>query len=142
MLFRSLEHRLESAAVGATETPVTVVRTGFHNSAISYTVSEGQLVVEALWRGVFDTDRAVRLLAWINNWNQMQFAPTLRFFEQDGGKLVASALDMVPVAEGLSRNQIAVFVLSSLDNISRAFRELEEDFPDLVTWTEDHHDHR
>lgn len=136
-----LEHRLDSAAVGADDTPVTVVRTGFVNSAVSYTVADGQLIMEALWRGSFDADRAVRLLAWINNWNQMQFAPTMRFFEQGDGLLVASAIDMLPVAAGLSRNQLAVFVLSSLDNVSRAFRELGEDFPDLVTWTEDDHDH-
>ena len=54
---------------------------------------------------------------------------------------MASAIDLVPVAAGLSRNQLAVFVLSCLDNVTRAFRELEEDFPDLVTWMEDDHDH-
>lgn len=136
-----LEHRLDSAAVGANETPLTVVRTGFVNSAVSYTVADDQLVMEALWRGTFEADRAVRLLAWINNWNQTQFAPTMRFFEQADGQLVASAIDLVPVAAGLSRNQLAVFVLSCLDNVTRAFRELEEDFPDLVTWMEDDHDH-
>jgi hypothetical protein len=136
-----LQHRLESAPVGPGDEPATIVRTGFINAAIALSIDNDHLICDSMWRGEVPTTEAPRVLGAVNEWNQTQYMPTLRFFENSSGEghLTISALRQINVEHGLSRNQIGAFVMSSLDGVLRAFEWVEGQFPDLVTWEE--HDH-
>lgn len=138
----NLEFRMDSAPVGADEAPLTLVRTGFDNMALSFAVTDGRIFAEGLWRASIPLDNAAKLLYDINYFNQMQITPTLRFFESADGKLAVSGVRQIPVTTGLSRNQIGVFVLTTIDAFVRAFETLEQENPELVTWTEAHDDHK
>lgn len=111
-----------------------VIRTGFNNSAIAFTLDDGALVCDSLWRGQVGMADGAALMAAVNNWNQTQIAPVLRFFEQQESHLVVSAYRRIGITEGLSRNQLGSFVLSSLNAVNDAFAALEKQFPELVTW--------
>ena len=136
-----LQHRLESAPVGAGEQPATIVRTGFINTAIAISIDGDQLVCDSMWRGEVPKDEAPRVLGLVNEWNQSQYMPTLRFFENSagGGHLTVSAMRQVNVEHGLSRNQIGAFIMSTFDGVLRAYEWVEGQLPQLVTW-EDQHD--
>ncbi|GAB3944022.1 YbjN domain-containing protein [Corynebacterium tapiri] len=114
--------------------PRTVVRTGYQNAAIAFALEEERLVCDSLWRGQVPLDSAAPLMAAVNQWNETQFTPTLRFFEQQGSHLVVSAYRQIRSAEGLSRNQLGAFSLSSLEATAAAFSFIEEQFPALVSW--------
>lgn len=138
----NLEYRLEDAPLGPDGEPMTLVRTGFNNCAITFAIDSGQLLAEALWRGIVPADKAADLLFAINNFNQTQIAPTLRFFERDEGGLAVSAIRQLPAGEGMSRKQIGAFVMSTIEAFTRAFIAVEEAYPDSVTWAkENDHDH-
>lgn len=47
---------------------------------------------------------------------------------------MVSAYRQVNASEGLTRDQLGAFILSSLDAVAAAFSYVEEQFPDLVTW--------
>lgn len=111
-----------------------VLRTGFNNSAIALTIDDDALVCDSLWRGHVGLNDGAALMAVVNNWNQSQISPVLRFFEQSGQSLVVSAYRRIGVSEGLSRNQLGAFVLSSLNAVNEAFAAVEKQFPELVTW--------
>lgn len=138
----NLQYRLESAPVPSAENPTTVVRTGFSNAAIAFSVDGDHLVCDSMWRGQVPTGDAPRLLGIANEWNQTQFTPTLRFFEASGGgALTVSAHRQINVAEGLSRNQIGAFVMSTFDAVLGSFQWVENQLPELVTWKEEHDEH-
>lgn len=130
-----LDYRIEEVSDS------TVIRTGFINAAISFINVDGTLTIEAMWRGAPSTDKAAAVLAATNEWNLTQFAPTLRFFELDEGTLAINALRNITTSQGLSHNQVGSFVMSSIDAIVHCFEWLEEQFPELVTWKDDHHEH-
>ncbi|WP_245974850.1 YbjN domain-containing protein [Corynebacterium alimapuense] len=133
-----LQYRLESAPVTDGDQPVTVVRTGFINAAIAFTVDGPSLVCESMWRGEVPKSEAPKLLGLVNEWNQTQYMPTLRFFESAAGQghLTVSAHRQTYVVEGLSRNQIGAFIMSSLDGVLRAYEWVEKQLPEQVTWEE------
>ena len=133
-----LQYRLESAPIPSAEEPATVVRTGFSNAAIAFSVDGDHLVCDSLWRGQVPTTDAPRLLGIANEWNQTQFTPTLRFFEASNGGLAVSAHRQINTAEGLSRNQIGAFVMSTFDTVVASFQWVENQLPELVTWEENH----
>ena len=137
----NLEYRLQDTPASADQEPVTVVRTGFDNMALSFAVVQDRLLAEGLWRGSVPMENAAKLLFDLNYFNQMQVTPTLRFFEGADGQLAVSGIRQIPVGPGLSRNQIGVFVLTTLEAFVQAFATLENENPDLVTWTENHHEH-
>lgn len=138
----NLEFRLDSAPVGPDVEPLTVVRTGFDNMALSFAVTDDRLLAEGLWRASVPVADAATLLYDVNYFNQMQITPTLRFFEAAEGSLAVSGVRQIPVGTGLSRNQIGVFVLTTVEAFVRAFATLEQEHPELVTWTEAHDDHQ
>ncbi|UQV59359.1 YbjN domain-containing protein [Corynebacterium propinquum] len=115
-----------------------VVRTGFSNAAIAISVRQNMLIVDSLWRGQLSTSQAVDVLAVVNSWNQAQFAPTLRFFEQGENLLAISAVREADVSTGMTRNQLGAFLLSTLDAVLESFQALGKQFPDAVTWEENH----
>ena len=117
-----------------------VVRTGFSNAAIAISVRQNMLITDSLWRGELSTRAAVDVLAVVNSWNQAQFAPTLRFFEQGDTALAISAVREADVSVGMTRNQLGAFLLSTLDAVLESFQTLEKQFPDAVTWKDGHHD--
>lgn len=137
----NLEHRTDSAPMGTEGKTMPLVRTGFDNVAITFAVDQDSLICEGLWRGVVPRDRSSRVLVAVNQWNQVQIGPTLRFFEQGEGDVVISGIRHTPVGDGADRNQLGSFVLSSMEQMVAACTEMERQFPELVTWTEDHHDH-
>lgn len=118
-----------------------VIRTGFVNAAISFIELDGSLTMEAMWRGAPPTDQAAQVLAAVNEWNLTQFAPTIRFFELNEGTLAINALRHVVVSAGMSHNQVGSFVMSSIESAVQCFEWLKQQFPNLVTWKDDHHDH-
>lgn len=118
-----------------------VIRTGFINAAISFILLDGSLTMEAMWRGAPSTDAAAQVLAATNEWNLTQFAPTIRFFELNEGTLAINALRHVVVSAGMSHNQVGSYVMSSIETAVQCFEWLEQQFPDLVTWKDEHHDH-
>ncbi|AIT61169.1 YbjN domain-containing protein [Corynebacterium doosanense] len=111
-----------------------VLRTGYSNSAIALTIDNDRLVCDSLWRGQVALSDGAGLMHALNQWNQNQIAPTLRFFEQEGSHLVVSAYRQANVSEGLSHDQLGAFVLSCLETIDAAFSYVEQQFPELVTW--------
>lgn len=115
-----------------------VVRTGFINAAISFIALDGGLTMEAMWRGAPATDQASVVLAAVNEWNLTQFAPTLRFFEMEQDTLAVNAIRQLTTSAGLSHNQVGAFIMSSLEATTTAFDWLEQQFPNLVTWKDDH----
>ena len=115
-----------------------VVRSGFSNAAIAISVRQNTLIVDSLWRGQLSTSQAVDVLAVVNSWNQAQFAPTLRFFEQGEELLAISAVREADVSTGMTRNQLGAFLLSTLDAVLESFQSLEKQFPDSVTWESNH----
>lgn len=127
-----IEYEEETTGVGDTARPT--VRTGFANSAIAFTLDEGKLVCDSLWRGMVALNDGAGLVATVNQWNQTQFTPVLRFFEQQSSHLVVSAYRQVGITEGLSRNQLGSFVLSSVNAVNEAYAAVEKQFPELVTW--------
>ena len=137
----NLQYRLESAPAGAGEETGTVVRTGFSNAAIAFTLNDSHLVCDSIWRGQIPTGEAPKMLGVANEWNQTQFTPTLRFFETATGTLALSAHRQIHVAEGLSRNQIGSFLMSTLDAVVGSFQWVEQQLPELVTWEENHDEH-
>ena len=80
-----LQHRLEAAPATADEATTVVVRTGFINAAIALSIDGDYLVADSMWRGEVTKKDAPRLLAMVNEWNQTQYMPTLRFFESSAG---------------------------------------------------------
>lgn len=118
-----------------------VIRTGFINAAISFVEIDGGLTMEAMWRGAPDTENASLVLAAVNEWNLTQFTPTLRFFELQENTLAINALRQITTSAGLSHNQVGAFIMSSLEATTAAFEWLEQQFPDLVTWKDDHDEH-
>ncbi|MHA2789067.1 YbjN domain-containing protein [Corynebacterium sp. S7] len=132
----NLDYRIETAPTETGET--TVVRTGFANAAIAFVQEDNTLVCEALWRGEFPRALATNLLAACNEYNQMQFAPTLRFYENGEHHLSANAYRILDISHGASFNQVGAFVMSTMDAIVGAFDFLGKQFPDLVTWEETH----
>lgn len=138
-----LQYRLESAPIEPGQEPSTIVRTGFANAAIAFIVDGDNLVVDSMWRGEITKTEAPRILSIINEWNQTQYMPTLRFFEnsQGEGHLTISAYRQINIVEGLSRNQTGAFIMSSLDGVLRAFEWVGKQLPELVTWEEPNHDH-
>ena len=137
-----LQHRLESAPAAAGEEPSAVVRTGFINAAIALSIDNDHLICDSMWRGEVPKSEAPRVLGAVNEWNQTQYMPALRFFENSAGEghLTISAHRQINVEHGLSRNQIGAFVMSSLDGVLRAYEWVEGQFPDLVTWEENTHE--
>ena len=115
-----------------------VVRTGFSNAAIAISVRQNTLIVDSLWRGQLSTSQAVDVLAVVNSGNQAQFAPTLRFFEQGEELLAISAVREADVSTGMTRNQLGAFLLSTLDAVLESFQSIEKQFPDSVTWENNH----
>lgn len=136
-----LQYRLESAPVGSGDQSATVVRTGFINAAIALSLDHDHLICDSMWRGELPKEQAPKVLGVVNEWNQTQYMPTLRFFESSVGEghLTISAHRQINVEHGMSRNQIGAFVMSSLDGVLRAYEWIEGQFPELVTWKE--HDH-
>ncbi|ANE04122.1 YbjN domain-containing protein [Corynebacterium crudilactis] len=118
-----------------------VIRTGFINAAISFIQLDDSLTMEAMWRGAPSTDAAAQILAATNEWNLTQFTPTVRFFELGEDTLAINALRHVVISAGMSRNQVGSFVMSSIESAVQCFEWLEQQFPDLVTWKDEHHDH-
>lgn len=111
-----------------------IVRTGYNNCAIAFTLDDDAVICDSLWRGQVSLSDGAALLALINQWNQHHFTPTLRFFEQQGSHLVVSAYRRTDVSCGLSEKQLGYFVLSSMEAVREAFAAVEERFPELVTW--------
>lgn len=123
---QDLEYRLEE----------TVLRTGFVNAAIAFTIEDGKLLFEAAWRGAFALDDASSLLFATNEYNQTRFAPTLRFFQSEEDTLMVSGVRSVDVSYGMSTNQLGTFVLTSINAAMEAFDFLASSFPTAVTWEE------
>ncbi|MCP6318803.1 YbjN domain-containing protein, partial [Klebsiella pneumoniae] len=73
-----------------------------------------------------------KVLAQLNQWNTEHFAPTLRFFETGEGSLAVSAVRELNISQGLSRNQVGAFVMSTLDAVVQSFTWLEQQYPELV----------
>lgn len=115
-----------------------VVRTGFVNAAISFVEFDGSLTMEAMWRGAPATADASLVLAATNEWNLTQFTPTLRFFELNEGTLALNALRQMPVSAGVSHNQVGAFLMSSIEATVNCFDWLGQQFPDLITWKDEH----
>ncbi|WP_080794761.1 YbjN domain-containing protein [Corynebacterium pacaense] len=118
-----------------------VIRTGFINAAISIAQLDGALAVEAMWRGMPPTAQAAEVLAATNEWNLTQFAPTLRFFEAGEGTLAINGVRQISTGSGISYNQTGAFIMSTLDATIACFTWLEQQFPELVTWEDNHDDH-
>lgn len=137
----NLKYRLEEVPAREGGEPSLMVRTGFINVAISFAVDEKHLTFDSMWRGAPTTEQASEVLAAVNEWNLTQFTPTLRFFEAATGALVLSAHRQTNITHGFSRNQIGAFVMSTLDAAANCFQWVESQFPDLVTWEDNHNEH-
>ena len=137
-----LQYRLESAPVPDGEASTVVVRTGFINAAIAFSLDGDRLICDSMWRGEVTKADAPKVLGIVSEWNQSQYMPTLRFFESSVGEghLTISAHRQVNTAEGLSRNQIGAFVMSTLDGVLRAYDWVEKQLPELVTWEDPHNE--
>lgn len=136
----NLEYRLEERAMTEGAAPETIVRTGFVNAAIALQLREKTLVIDSVWRGDVPQSQGPQILAAVNQWNEGQFAPTLRFFEASGELLAVSGFREINTELGLSRNQLGSFIMSTLDAVLQSFNFLEQQFPELVTWEEPHHE--
>lgn len=121
-----LEYRLEEP----------VVRTGFVNAAMVFTIDDGTLVFESVWRGEFAPEDVPSLLHATNEFNQTHFTPTLRFFQSEENTLAITGVRTLDVSKGLSPNQLGAFVVTSIHSTMQAFDYLAESFPTAVTWEE------
>lgn len=133
-----LQYRMENQPVSDEET-IDILRTGFSNAAIAMQVRENTLILDSVWRGDVPAAEGPKVLTQLNQWNTEHFAPTLRFFETGEGSLAVSAVRELNISQGLSRNQIGAFVMSTLDAVVQSFTWLEQQYPELVTW-EEHND--
>ncbi|QQU83655.1 YbjN domain-containing protein [Corynebacterium riegelii] len=114
---------------------------GFENCSIFFALSDDSLVFESIWRGMAPQDLAPQLLFTINNLNQARFAPTLRMLETADGMLATSATRTIDAAEGLTDEQLEVFVISTIQMTLETFAQLEQSLPALVDWTDTHDEH-
>lgn len=121
-----LEYRLEEP----------VVRTGFVNAAMVFTIDNGTLVFESVWRGEFAPEDVPSLLHATNEYNQTHFTPTLRFFQSEENTLAITGVRTLDVSKGLSPNQLGAFVVTSIHSTMQAFDYLAQSFPTAVTWEE------
>lgn len=134
----NLQYRIESHDAG--EESVTVLRTGFSNTAIFMQLRGETLIIDSIWRGVVPKSEGPKVLQLTNQWNTENYTPTLRFLESGNEGLAVSAVREVHVAKGMSRNQIGAFTMSTLDAIMQAYTYIESQYPQLVTWEEHNHD--
>lgn len=115
---------------------------GFVNCRIFIAPSQDSgLVCELIWRGVAPPELAPQLLYTINEHNQSRFAPTLRMLETADGQLATSATRTLDTALGLTSEQLAIFVVSTLQMTLDSFSLLEQTLPGLVDWTDPHDEH-
>lgn len=122
-----------------------ILRSGFVNCAIACALDDDYLIFESVWRGAVPQEMASHLLLAMNEHNQTHFAPTLRFFENETGDdeptLAVSAIRTIDVTNGLSRNQLGAFIVTSIESTLQAFDFLETSFPTLVIWKDPHVEH-
>lgn len=111
-----------------------VLRTGLGNCAIAVTIDGDYLICDSLWRGEMPGQRGAELIVVANQWNSTRPGPVLRILERGGGILMASAYRRQRITEGLSRNQLGAFLMSSIEAIGVACGHLDQTFPELVTW--------
>lgn len=133
-----LDYRIDPAG---DEAAGDLVRSGFINAAIVLGVDGSNLVFEALWRGSPPTSLASDVLFAVNEYNQLQFAPTLRMFETEGQTIAVSAIRSLEVSEGASFNQLGAFIVHSIEATMHAFAFLEASLPTLVIWKDPHDEH-
>ena len=117
-----------------------IFRTGFSNAAIAMQVREKTLIVDSVWRGQVPVSEGPKLLGLVNQWNGEHYAPTLRFLESGETALAVSAVRELHIVHGASRNQLGAFIMSSLNSILESFHWMEEQYPQLVTWKDEHND--
>lgn len=134
---KSLVYRLEDVETPDGQTG-TILRTGFSNAAIAMQIRDNTLVIDSLWRGAFPTTQGPQVLMLTNQWNQDNFAPTLRFFDSSAEELAVSAFREYHVGAGASGNQLDAFVMTTIDAILGAFEWVEKQHPELVTWEGEH----
>ena len=134
---KQLVYRLENVETPDGDTG-TILRTGFSNAAIAMQIRDNTLVIDSLWRGAFPTAQGPQVLMLTNQWNQENFAPTLRFFDSSAEELAVSAFRELHVGAGVSRNQLDAFVMTTIDAILGSFEWIEQKHPDLVTWESEH----
>ena len=111
---------------------------GFENCSIFFAISDDSLVFESIWRGMAPPELAPQLLYTINNLNQERFAPALRMLETADGMLATSATRTIDTAEGLTDEQLEIFVISTIQITLEAFSQVEQSLPTLVDWTDTH----
>lgn len=114
---------------------------GFENCTIFFAISDDSLVFESIWRGMAPPELAPQLLYTINERNQARFAPTLRMLETADGMLATSATRTVDTAEGLTGEQLEIFVISTIQMTLETFAQIEQSLPTLVDWTDTHNEH-
>lgn len=132
---QQLQYRLETRK-DQNGNDAEILRSGFSNVAIAMQLRGDVLIIDSVWRGSVPASEGPRLLMVCNQWNAENFAPTLRFFEQSEKALAVSAVREMRVAEGMTRNQLGAFVMSTLDSVLQSLAWIEQNYPQLVTWNE------
>lgn len=115
---------------------------GFENCSVFIAIrADSGLLCEMIWRGLAPPELAPQLLYTINEHNQSRFAPTLRMLETADGQLATSATRTLDTALGLTSEQLAIFIVNTLQMTLQTFASLEQSLPTLVDWKDPHDEH-
>lgn len=116
-----------------------LVLTGFVDAAISFLCIDGELRCEARWRGEVPDAQAARVLETTRTLNEANFIPALFVTEGfEANTLAVVARARMPIATGLTTEQLDNFLVFYLRQTVSAFATLARVFPESVDWQDPH----
>ena len=116
----------------------TMIHTGFVNCSMTITDQHSDfLTVSSTWRGEFDPSTEPSLTAYVDEHNHAMYGPRASCFTFEDGVLRLQADMCLFTTEGMSDKQLDAELGSALATILSFHSTVAEDFPALVTWTEE-----
>lgn len=114
------------------------ILTGFDNCSITIADQHSDfLTVASTWRGEFDPSTEATLAAYVDEHNHSMFGPRATCFTFEDGVLRLQADLCLFTTEGMSDKQLDAELGSAFATVLSFYSTVGEDFPALVTWTEE-----
>ncbi len=131
----------EYALINKDESDALVLQTGLPHITIHIDLDDDTLSAFATWEGRAAAAEEDEVAAVVGDLNWELVAPTLSYsFGEDARgteEIVICANRAMGVGEGLSRNQLGMFIASAFDSFGAAFDALADALPQAVTWSDE-----
>ncbi|VEG28407.1 type III secretion system chaperone family protein [Actinomyces howellii] len=113
------------------------VLTGFENCMVSIIDRGGDfLSVATTWRGELGEVEEAALRVEVDEHNHSKYGPRAAVRATDDGAVLSADMSVV-TTEGMSDAQLADFLGTAFATVLSFYAEVEENYPALVTWTEE-----